>query len=233
MRHFPKITVTGALLLTLASASYAQSTSTPSTNQNSTVSSPSSTGTVTTSPSSTSSQTTSSTTQSKNMPTTITPDNIQWKDAPSLLPAGAQLAVLRGNPKAKGNFTVRLKLPANYQIQPIYVAAPQTVTVLTGSVNVGLGNKFDTNAGTALPTGSFILVPANKNHYVWTTEESILQISGTGPWTVKYVNAKDDPRKNKATSTQPTPSQSPAPDSITNSQQNSAPSQQSTPTSNY
>jgi hypothetical protein len=33
------------------------------------------------------------------------------------------------------------------------------------------------------------------NHFVWTQEEVIVQLNGTGPWGVTYVNPADDPRK--------------------------------------
>ena len=43
-------------------------------------------------------------------------DKVQWGPAPPILPAGAQIAVLEGNPAEKGPIVMRLKLPANYTI---------------------------------------------------------------------------------------------------------------------
>ena len=43
-------------------------------------------------------------------------DKVQWGPAPPILPAGAQIAVLEGNPAEKGPIVMRLKLPANYNI---------------------------------------------------------------------------------------------------------------------
>jgi hypothetical protein len=40
----------------------------------------------------------------------------KWGPAPPMLPPGAQIAVLAGNPTASGPYTVRLKFPANYDI---------------------------------------------------------------------------------------------------------------------
>ena len=31
-------------------------------------------------------------------------------------------------------------------------------------------------------------------HYGWTDSETIVQLHGTGPWGVTYINAADDPR---------------------------------------
>ena len=108
MKHMSKMTATSALLLTLVSTSYAQSSLSPNQNttgnQNTTDSSTltpgsSSQGATNTTTASTSTQSA----QNKNMPTTITPDSIQWKDAPTDLPTGAQFATLEGNTKGKGN----------------------------------------------------------------------------------------------------------------------------------
>jgi hypothetical protein len=42
----------------------------------------------------------------------FTPDAIQYGTAPSFVPPGAQLAVLKGNPLgSSGDYTVRLKMP--------------------------------------------------------------------------------------------------------------------------
>lgn len=39
-------------------------------------------------------------------------DEVKWGDAPPMLPAGAKIAVLSGNPGAEGLYTVRLKFPS-------------------------------------------------------------------------------------------------------------------------
>jgi len=32
-------------------------------------------------------------------------------------------------------------------------------------------------------------------HYAWTDTETVVQLLGTGPWGINYVNPNDDPRK--------------------------------------
>jgi quercetin dioxygenase-like cupin family protein len=134
----------------------------------------------------------------KNDLITLTSDSLKWQDGPEGLPAGAQYAILEGNPHTKGPFTIRLKFPANYQIPPHFHAAKDHFTIISGSLNIGSGDKLDTNKGIALPAGSFVIIPANNHHYAWTTEETILQLSDMGPWSIKYVNPTDDPRKHKS-----------------------------------
>lgn len=71
----------------------------------------------------------------------------------------------------------------------------QGLTVISGAVNVGAGEKLDRVAARKLGTASFVNLPAGMAHYAWVTSETVLQISSTGPFDVIYVNPNDDPRK--------------------------------------
>src|ERR1700746_146865 len=62
----------------------------------------------------------------------VTPDKIQWGPAPPVFPAGAQMAVLAGNPGKAGPFTVRLKFPDGYRVMPHWHPTAENVTVLSG-----------------------------------------------------------------------------------------------------
>jgi quercetin dioxygenase-like cupin family protein len=130
-------------------------------------------------------------------PVIVTPDTITWADAPASLPTGAKLAVLSGNPNAAGHFAVRLKLPDGYRIMPHWHPTAENVTVISGSFAAGMGNKFDESQLKALPAGSYVSMPAHHNHYAMTKGETELQVEGTGPFKVIYVNPSDDPSKKK------------------------------------
>ncbi len=131
-----------------------------------------------------------------NMPKPVTsPDDVQWGPAPDALPAGAQLAVMSGNPMAKGDYTVRLKLPANYQIPPHFHPTLENVTVLNGTFHVGMGDTFNKEGALALQTGGFGSMPAKMHHFAWADGETIIQIHGMGPFAITYVNPQDDPRR--------------------------------------
>jgi quercetin dioxygenase-like cupin family protein len=122
---------------------------------------------------------------------TILPDSsaIKWTDL-STSP-GAKLAVLVGDPKKKGFFVVRVKFPANYTVQPHHHVIDQYETVISGTYYLGTGDKVDTDKGVELAAGSFAKIPANSEHYGWTKEETVLQISGIGPWGIVYQKAQD------------------------------------------
>ncbi|MBI4460202.1 MAG: cupin domain-containing protein [Acidobacteria bacterium] len=125
---------------------------------------------------------------------TYSPDNLQWRDGPPSLPAGAKMVVLRGDPAQAGLFTMRLRFPTNYRVQPHWHTADEHVTVISGKLNVGMGVNFDQSLGKALTPGGFLVMPAEMQHFAWTDEETIIQLHGMGPWRVNYVNREDDPR---------------------------------------
>ncbi len=125
----------------------------------------------------------------------VTPSQLQWSDGPGSLPAGARFAVLEGDPKAPGAFTMRIQLPGDYKIPAHWHPADEHVTVISGTFNMGLGDELDTTKGTALTAGGFAVMPAKTNHFAWTTGDTLLQLHGVGPWGINYVNPADDPRK--------------------------------------
>jgi anti-sigma factor ChrR (cupin superfamily) len=131
--------------------------------------------------------------QSMSMP--VNADGLKWGDAPPVLPKGAQFAIVSGDPSKDGLYVLRLKMPANYQVPARNHPTAEYVTVLSGTFNIGMGDKLDTQQGQQLRTGGFAEAPAKMNHYAWTTEESIVQVHGQGPFAITYVNPADDPSR--------------------------------------
>ena len=118
----------------------------------------------------------------------VLPENIKWVDAPPPLPQGSKIAVLEGNPKEEGFFTIRVMLPAYYKIPAHWHPKDERVTVIDGSVYVGFGDKTDTTNAAKFTSGSFYVNPKESNHYLFTQAEGcVLQISGIGPWGITYV----------------------------------------------
>jgi quercetin dioxygenase-like cupin family protein len=119
-----------------------------------------------------------------------------WGPAPPMLPAGAQIAVLTGDPTKPAPYAVRLKFPANYAIPAHSHPTDENVVVVSGSVTFGMGDKLTKGAASnkTLPVGGFAQMPANVNHFAYTTQESTIVLFGQGPVEFKYVNPSDDPR---------------------------------------
>jgi len=132
-------------------------------------------------------------------PVTIAlPDQMTWGPAPAMLPAGANVAVLEGDPTKSRAFTMRLLMPDGYQIPPHFHPAPEHVTVISGALMVGMGEKFDESQMKTLPAGTFGMIPVGTHHYAKAQGETVLQLHGIGPWRLIYVNKADDPRKKVA-----------------------------------
>jgi hypothetical protein len=127
----------------------------------------------------------------------VTPDELKWTDVASL-PAGAKLAVIEGPLNEAVPFTFRLKFPVNYRLPAHWHPAIEHVTVISGTFNMGAGDKLDRSKTKALPAGSVAIMQPKTNHFAWTEEETIVQVHGVGPWAINYVNPGDDPRRNFA-----------------------------------
>ena len=127
--------------------------------------------------------------------TTYLPGTIQWVDAPAALRPGAKMAVVKGDPTQTGLFTMRLRFPANYRVDPHWHTADEHITVISGALFLGMGETFDREKGKQLPAGTFNWMTAGTRHFAWTEQETEIQLHGLGPWIVNYVNPSDDPRK--------------------------------------
>lgn len=118
----------------------------------------------------------------------LTPAELTWTAGPRMLPPGASMALIEGAPDKSGPFTFRLKFPANYRIPAHWHPIKVTVTVISGTFNMGLGEELDTANGKSLPAGSVFEMPATIHHFGWTSEETIIQEHGIGPLRVHYLN---------------------------------------------
>jgi quercetin dioxygenase-like cupin family protein len=116
-----------------------------------------------------------------------------------MLPPGAQIAVLSGDPTKAVRYTVRLKFPANYDIPAHSHPEDENVAVVSGELFVQMGTKLDRKTGMALGAGGYALMPANANHAAYTKAETTILLYGTGPVDFKYVNPGDDPRTKTST----------------------------------
>jgi quercetin dioxygenase-like cupin family protein len=119
---------------------------------------------------------------------------VAWKDGPGSLPAGAKFAILEGDPAKEGVFTMRLWFPDGYRIPPHFHSKVEHITVISGSFNLGMGEKFDQSSTREMTAGAFGFWPGGMRHFAWAKGETVVQLHGVGPWTITYVNPADDPR---------------------------------------
>ncbi len=126
------------------------------------------------------------------------PQDIKWGTTPPSLPAGAEAAVLYGDPTKEGMFALRVKMPKGYKIAPHTHPKPEVITVISGKFSLGMGSKADRAKIESLPAGSFSSMPPGVGHYVFIDEDAVVQINSLGPWSIDYLDPKDDPRLNVA-----------------------------------
>jgi quercetin dioxygenase-like cupin family protein len=128
-------------------------------------------------------------------PIIATADGIAWGDAPPVLPPGAKLAVIEGNPGGEGTtYTLRFWVPAGYVVPPHWHPVAENVTVLSGSITIGMGDDIDRESTQTLGVGGFLSMPAEHHHYALFDEESTIQLHGVGPFGIIYVHPEDDPQ---------------------------------------
>lgn len=123
----------------------------------------------------------------------VQPEAIKWTQ-PAAYAKGAQFAVIKGDPTKEGYYVVRLKVPAGFKIPAHTHPNDENVTVLSGSFNIGTGSKLDEAKGHKVKTGGYSFVAKGMTHYAWFTEDTVIQLHGTGPQGITYVNPADDPR---------------------------------------
>lgn len=127
----------------------------------------------------------------------VAPGAVTWGDATPSLPPGARMAVVSGDPTQPQPFVVRAQLPAGYRIAPHWHPTDEHITVLSGTVALGMGETFDQSAMKDLSTGGYMAVPAEMRHAFMAKTAATIQVHGMGPFAVNYVNPADDPSQQK------------------------------------
>jgi quercetin dioxygenase-like cupin family protein len=125
----------------------------------------------------------------------INPKDIKWSDAPPSMPKGAKLAVLQGDPGKAGPFVVRLMVPPGYKVAPHWHSQDESLTVISGTLYFGTGDKVETAKAHMLSTGGFHFLSGKDHHYVFAKTRAVIQVNGSGPFDMTYVSAGDDPQK--------------------------------------
>ena len=128
----------------------------------------------------------------------FTPDAVPYGPAPAFVAPGAQLAVLEGNPMAtSGDYTIRLKMPDGYRIAPHWHPKRENVTVISGTLKFGMGDRFDESSMMSFPAGSFAYLDPDMHHYVMASGDVVVQIHGMAPVQFNYINPEEDPSRKK------------------------------------
>jgi len=128
---------------------------------------------------------------------TVTPDQIKWGQLPAGYVRGtppqgfgvprAEVAVIEGDPSKAGlPYVIRIKAPDGEKVAPHWHPGDEHLTILQGTFILGMGEKFSDSEGTALTAGSYARVPKRMWHFGRMKGETVIQVTGTGPFVINF-----------------------------------------------
>jgi len=120
----------------------------------------------------------------------VAPEALQWSP---IIP-GAEMAVVAGDlAQAGAPYVIRIRCADGTKVPPHWHPEDENITVLQGTLLLGMGEKFDPKALRRLAPGNYAFVPKQMRHFALQKGETIVQVHGTGPFKVNFVNPADDP----------------------------------------
>ncbi len=125
---------------------------------------------------------------SASIPTIVLPATTHWSAITSGPMAGGQMALLMGNPSKTGPYIMRVKVKDGTKFGPHLHTELENVTVISGTLMVGLGDKMNPAKMKAVPAGGFVSVPPGLHHYAMAKGETVLEIAAIGPRTMIRVS---------------------------------------------
>ena len=106
---------------------------------------------------------------------------------------GTEMVVVSGDLFAPGPFVFRFRMPGGYWICPHTHPVNARIRVVSGIFVVGMGSSLDTSRVRAIGPGRHALLRAGRAHYEGTRQETVVEVSGTGPWGITFVDPRYDP----------------------------------------
>lgn len=104
-------------------------------------------------------------------------EDLRWVESP-LFP-GARVAALAGEPYS-GPYAVRLQRPDGHLEQPHRHESDETVSVVSGVLHVGMGDRVDRSAAQVFRAGAHVVIPARTAHYSWVEGATVIDASWNG-----------------------------------------------------
>jgi quercetin dioxygenase-like cupin family protein len=121
------------------------------------------------------------------------PASLQWF-APPLLPPGARIAVVSGDPTRPGKSTLQVSMPNGYRFPPHSHPSDEHVEIKEGTLLAGVGDLLDPKLTRALGVGDSATAPAGMHHFSIAKGRTVLSVTFMGPYTITYLRAEDAPR---------------------------------------
>jgi quercetin dioxygenase-like cupin family protein len=119
--------------------------------------------------------------------------SLRWS-TPTILPAGALVAVMSGDPNEPGKCTLVVSMPDGYRIPPHFHPGYEHVKVVEGALLIGVGDELDAKRTRVLAVGDTATAPAAVNHLSIARGRTVVAVTFMGPYTMTYLRAEDAPR---------------------------------------
>jgi quercetin dioxygenase-like cupin family protein len=114
--------------------------------------------------------------------------DVPWEDAPGMV-AGVKTVLQYGDPKV-GPYIILLKFPKGLVNPPHWHTADEAVTILSGNMITGQGEKIDDATGMSVTGGGYFIIPGGTAHWGKVPEEVVLTRLGNGPRDIHYFDKK-------------------------------------------
>jgi quercetin dioxygenase-like cupin family protein len=126
--------------------------------------------------------------------TELVAGNGVWYRAPSILPQGARVTFVSGNPYLAEPCTVEFRMPNRYTLPPHTHPQRESVVIRSGTLRVGLGSKIDRKHSLVLAAGDSASTPAGVPHWSIAEGEVDLVVNyDSGPMGIAYMSRRDEP----------------------------------------
>lgn len=119
---------------------------------------------------------------------TVAANSLTWVDrnVPGFAP-GMQMAVVHGDPAQAAPYTFRLRFPDGYRFPPHWHPTAENLTVLSGTFLLAMGERADEGQLQSYGPGDYLHMPPRMPHYGGARGETIIQLHGTGPFSIQLV----------------------------------------------
>ena len=117
-------------------------------------------------------------------------DRLNWVDAPLPFPSGGRMAVVSGDPVARGQYTVQYEFPDGYVIPPHVHPTDEAIVVKSGVFLFGMGDVITPKAMKALKPGEHATLPGTSHHFAKAQGRTVIEVTSTGPFGMKLVSPK-------------------------------------------
>lgn len=106
--------------------------------------------------------------------------------------SGMKIAAIHGDPNAEsGTYVLRLQFPAGYTFPAHWHPNTENATVLSGELQLGMGDKEDASKLISYKPGTFIYIPSKMPHFGGTQTDTIIHLHGEAPFKIELANKMD------------------------------------------